>query len=295
MTPTRERRVVGPRLLPAGRVAQRLLEHPLTDPLDHPALLGDRDELGRHHQAALRVIPAHQRLDARDAFVAEIHDGLIHDAQLVEVERAPQLVLGAPTRERAHPQVVVEDVVASATALLCAVHRRVGVAQQGVGLLMAVSQRDADAGGDELGARVEHERPCEAGGDPLGGGDRDPLARDLLEQQAELVAAEARDRVGRAHRLAQAGGDVDQEVVAGLVAERVVDLLEVVHVDEQDRRERARVPAHALERLLQAVGEEAAIRQAGEQVVQRAVLHRVLGFLALDRVREDVGDRDARS
>ena len=76
------------------------------------------------------------------------------------------------------------------------------------------------------------------------------------------------------------------------MAERVVDLLEVVHVDEQDRRERAGVPAHALERLLQAIGEEAPVRKACEEIVERAVLHRVLGFLALDRVRQDVRDRD---
>ena len=95
------------------------------------------------------------------------------------------------------------------------------------------------------------------GGDPLGGGDRARARCDLLEQQSELVAAEARDRVGRAHRLAQPRGDADQQVVAGLVAECVVDLLEVVDVDEQDRCERARVTPHAFERLLEAVGEQA--------------------------------------
>ena len=118
------------------------------------------------------------------------------------------------------------------------------------------------------------------------------LAGDLLQQQPELVAAEAGDRVGRADRFAQACGDADQQVVAGLVAERVVDLLEVVDVDEQDRGERAGVPADALERLLEAVGEQHAVGQAGERIVQRAVLHRVLCVLALDRVREDVGERD---
>ena len=51
------------------------------------------------------------------------------------------------------------------------------------------------------------------------------------------------------------------------------------------------VTPHAFERLLDAVGEQHAVRQAGERIVQRTVLHRVLDVLALDRVGEDVGDR----
>ena len=53
-----------------------------------------------------------------------------------------------------------------------------------------------------------------------------------VEQQRELVAAEARDGVGAAHAGAQALGRLHEHAVAGLVAEVVVDALEVVEVDE---------------------------------------------------------------
>src|SRR5690606_30696690 len=52
----------------------------------------------------------------------------------------------------------------------------------------------------------------------------------------EFLAAKARRQVSRLlEMLAQAPGQVDQAGVAGAVAEAVVDLLEVVHVDDQQR------------------------------------------------------------
>ena len=59
----------------------------------------------------------------------------------------------------------------------------------------------------------------------LGGGD----------QHGELVAAQAGEDVAAAQRAAQAGGDLDEQTVALLVTQRVVDLLEAIEVDEQQR------------------------------------------------------------
>ena len=55
-------------------------------------------------------------------------------------------------------------------------------------------------------------------------------------EDRELVAAQARDGVARAQRVAQPlAGDLQQPVTGG-VAERVVDPLEVVEVEERDHR-----------------------------------------------------------
>ena len=60
------------------------------------------------------------------------------------------------------------------------------------------------------------------------------------DQDHELVAAEARQhRVVAAqalHRLADAIGELQQHFVAGIVAEGVVDALEIVDVGEQQRQ-----------------------------------------------------------
>ena len=96
-------------------------------------------------------------------------------------------------------------------------------------------QRDADAGADldqmivDLVALAQpvDDAPREVGG-VLGG-------VDVLLEHDEFVAAEARDEILRAQHLAQPVGDRAQQLVAAGMAERIVDLLELVEVDEQQR------------------------------------------------------------
>ena len=79
----------------------------------------------------------------------------------------------------------------------------------------------------------------------------------------------------------------EQHLVAGGVAERVVDELEAVDVEHEDRD----VDALALpagQRLREPVERERAVRQARERVVQRGVPRHLLPAVALD------GDDDQR-
>ena len=105
---------------------------------------------------------------------------------------------------------------------------------------------------------------------------------DLVGQDDELVAAEAGDGVGRADRLLEPRGERAQEGVAGVVAERVVDDLEAVEVEQQHRRRMA-AAAGAHERVREPVEEERAVRQARQLVVQRAAMGGGLGADALER------------
>src|SRR5205085_1317694 len=70
--------------------------------------------------------------------------------------------------------------------------------------------------------------------DPLRDGHRLELAGDVLAEHGELVAAGAGDRVLGADRGLQAPGQLEQQLVAAVVAERVVDSLEAVDVEEED-------------------------------------------------------------
>ena len=82
---------------------------------------------------------------------------------------------------------------------------------------------------------AQDEGPGERLGDPLGDPGRAALAADVLGQDRELVAAEAGDRVARAQRLLEPRGDRREQLVAGRVAEAVVDELELVEVEEEHR------------------------------------------------------------
>ena len=170
----------------------------------------------------------------------EADDRLEEEPELAALERAVQRVLGRVRGDGAGAHRVVEHLDAAAARLLGVVHRGVGVAEQLLRALVARRrQRDADARADEhLGAAHDH-RPDDGREQPLGDLDR-LLARGLVGQvfaeDRELVAAEAGDGVaGPDHRL-ELARDRDQQLVAGVVAEAVVDVLEAVEVEEQRRR-----------------------------------------------------------
>jgi hypothetical protein len=136
---------------------------------------------------------------------------------------------------------------------------------------------------------AEAERLGERGGDAAGDRDRGGLAGQVAGDEDELVAAEPRDGVGRAQDAPQARGDLDEQAVAALVPEAVVDRLEAVDVEVQDR-DRAALALALGQRLLEAFDEERAVRQTGERVGQRLAQALGLDAVALDRGRQDVGD-----
>ena len=87
-------------------------------------------------------------------------------------------------------------------------------------------------------------------------------------------------------------GDFLQELVAGVVAERVVDHLELVDVEEEQRH-LAAVAARARGGALELVVEILAVADLGERVELREVVQPQLGALALDGVADGAQDRAA--
>ena len=74
------------------------------------------------------------------------------------------------------------------------------------------------------------------------------------DQGRELVAAEPGGGVPVPDRVLEPAGGLDQQFVAGLVADGVVDGLEAVEVDEEDGRAARRSGAAAGQGLLDALG-----------------------------------------
>src|SRR5205085_7739475 len=104
-------------------------------------------------------------------------------------------------------------------------------------------------------------------GDSLGDAGRVALVLYVLDQDGELVASEARDGVPGPQRLLQSWRDRREQLVPGRVPEAVVDELELVEIEEEDRHRG--VPALRLgEGVGEAVEEQRPVRQPGERVVQ---------------------------
>ena len=114
---------------------------------DRPVLLGERDELVRAEEAAGRVAPADERLDAVDPAGRELDDRLVEDDELAAADAPRELRARArggrrsrraSSARRPRPGLLPPR--------LRRVHRDVGVAEQLVGPLDPVAPgRDADA------------------------------------------------------------------------------------------------------------------------------------------------------
>ena len=89
---------------------------------------------------------------------------------------------------------------------------------------------------------------------------------DALDEERELVSAEPGRGVGAAQAGADPRRDLDEQRIAGGVAERVVDALEVVDVEEDHRDARASLGAPP-QPVLDLLAEERAVGEIGERVV----------------------------
>ena len=106
------------------------------------------------------------------------------------------------------------------------------------------------------------------------------LLVDVLEQDGELVAAEARGDVGAADAVVEPACELDEHLVARGVAERVVDVLKSSRSRKITAGVRVVAPG-ARDRLADLLGEHRAVGQAGDGVVERLVRELGLELLAL--------------
>ena len=114
------------------------------------------------------------------------------------------------------------------------VHGDVGAAEKRLDVgAVGGEDGDADAGLELDREPVEHERLPELRRDPADDLEQRLLRRGVRAEEPELVAAEARERVGLAHDSAQPAAQLLEQRVSVAVAERVVDVLEAVEVDEE--------------------------------------------------------------
>jgi len=111
------------------------------------------------------------------------------------------------------------------------------------------------------------------------------LFPDIRQDDGELVAAEARDRVALACARLEPARYLAQQQVARVVPARVVDLFEAVQVNEQ-QGQRQVVPARVRECLPQAVVEQRAVRQVRQGVVVGQVAEAVVDALPLDGIAQ---------
>ena len=186
-------RLGGGKLLPPGaQLSARLLEHPPADGHDQPGLLGHGNEVCGRNDAALRVVPADQGLEADDPSGLELHDRLVEKLKLIPFDRQAKIVLRLQSSYGLSVHGLVEDLVAGLACRLGSVHGRVGVAQYVLGTLVSGrAQRNADAaaGSDVVAREMKRLRDgvLDALGDPAGV----RVVSEIVKQNDELVSTKA--------------------------------------------------------------------------------------------------------
>ena len=212
-----------------------------------------------------------------------MHHGLIPQGELAPLQAALQ------AREEQHPLMSPlahggsEEAISALALLFGPVHGEVGVPEQGLAVVSVLGiDRDAHAGAQGHLAIGHGARSGDLVEDGLGGHGCVISPLEVLEEHRELVAPDAGDAVGAARRVADALGHRAQDLVAGLVAQVVVDRLEPVEIDE-DEPHPALPPSGSQQHLVQGLEKEGAIRKAGEAVVAGQALQ--LG-LRLPQVEE---------
>jgi hypothetical protein len=120
--------------------------------------------------------------------------------------------------------------------LLGRVHGDVGVLEQFGGVVAVVGvDGDPDAGVQVQGHPVQDERRMQGGAELVGDRGR-PLGGRPWDQHGELVPAEPGHGVDLPQRSLEPRPDLAQQLVAVVVPEGVVDVLEAVQVQQQQGR-----------------------------------------------------------
>ena len=106
----------------------------------------------------------------------------------------------------------------------------------------------------------------------------------VVQQYGKLVTGETRQAAAGAQAVAQASGQADQQFIAGLVAEAVVDPLEVVDVHQQQADRSIAVPGKT---FIEVANERRPVAEAGEVIGVSQALDALLRQLGLGDVLVD--------
>ncbi|MNQ38723.1 hypothetical protein D3C85_523160 [compost metagenome] len=167
------------------------------------------------------------------------------------------------------------------------VHRHVGMAQQRVHVT-PVLREDTDA---DTGRRIQrntaHRERLGKRQQNVFRGRGQPAVLELRHQHHELVAGEPAHDIRRTRQTAQTLRHIAQQRIADRVAQRIVDLLEAVQIQEQHRNPLA-FRFGARDRLLGLRQQQIPVGQPRQLVVERQLANARTRFLALQRQRAQI-------
>ena len=276
--------------VPPRELSARSVDNPGADLDDLSGLLGDADKVAGQDQSALRVAPAQQGLGA-DNPAAIQYLGLVVELELLAGQCRAQAQLDGKAGIRRAFQLGPIERYGAAAILFGLVHGGIGAVQQFGGVVpIGGEQGHADADGQVIlvvGDLVIPRQPLQQ---PVGRAP-DFVVGGLMQYHHELVAAEAGDGVLFPGQLPQPRGHFEQDLIAGAVAQAVVDALEMIQVDEQQCATGAGAFGCG-NRLAHPVEQQTAVGEPGQGIEKGELLDGLLGRLALGDIRYRAAHHD---
>ena len=207
--------------------------------------------------------------------VRGIDDRLVMERQPVAAQRIADVVLEAAIVLGIDVHLLFEEGVPATARFLAAVQRQIGAAHQRL-LAIAVLRRarNADGGADMQIGGADSDGAGQLGDDLAGEPVQGLFVTAAAPDDCEFVAAEATDDAIAADAGFQPAGDFAQQLVADRMAERVVDQLEAVEIDQQQGAG-AIAADLAEQRFLQLLAQQQAVGNSGQRVEARGA-HRVI-------------------
>ena len=201
--------------LPFGRLSTSAAQNPAADLMDQFRFLGLGDEHAGKNQTMLRVMPAQQRFHADHQTRYQCQLRLVVQRQLIASQCLAQFVFQGQTALGMDIVFVVVVTDAITFALLDPMQRGIGVLEQRFRIVRITGkQADTDAAGDMDLLLVRMKRflaDIEKSSSQCTSGFR---LTETGQQNRELVAIPARNRVMRTPSHAQPCADFDQQFVA---------------------------------------------------------------------------------
>ena len=235
---------------PIGGFVQGRSNHPFAKLDNQAGIFGHRNEDIRHDHAFFFMIPAEQCFVADNLVGLDIDQRLVEQLQLVALQGLAKVQFDiAPFLHRfVHRR--FEQRNAAAPVFLGMIEGDIGIFDQlfaSVAAFGGNGHTDADAGGDALS--VDHHRFRGVLYNLFRNPD-DILVRTTVAQgYGKFIATEAGDHSLDADGAFKAVGDRFENHVAGTVTQCIVDCLEIIEVEIEDRK--PLIVAHAGQRTLQ--------------------------------------------
>src|SRR4029077_9632877 len=123
-----EGRIRGKERLPGTDLPAGVIKQLPVDGQDDAGLIRHRDELPRHDQT-FRTLPTTQCLEPHDLAVAQRYNGLVENAELVQLECFAQVGFELQTFDGTRVHGMVEHLTAGLTSALGAIHGNLGIAE----------------------------------------------------------------------------------------------------------------------------------------------------------------------